>query len=343
MNILVLGYFGFVTNQLDVDGQTVKTRDIYNLFLKEFTGTVDFFDTQTFKKSKFNLINLLKKLIKADVVFYLPAQSNLKYIFPFVFIITKLLRIKFNYLVVGGWLYEFLKNKPMHRYMLARIDGIYTETENLKKNLQKYGFLNVDKLHNFRAIQYPMLNHKVKNMSVIKLVFMARVQPMKGVEVLFKLDKTLKEKKISNVTIDIFGPVTQEYEQQFLDNISNSNISYYGIIEPEKIHDTLQNYDLMLFPTKYYTEGFPGSILDAYISGVPVIATRWLNAEEFINEGQTGFIVDFDNEQAFIDKAVSLIYNPESFFFLDKNIAVKREEYSDIKAWDILKQAIKTN
>jgi hypothetical protein len=38
-----------------------------------------------------------------------------------------------------------------------------------------------------------------------------------------------------------------------------------------------------------------------------------------------------------------LIYNPESFFFLDKNIAVKREEYSDIKAWDILKQAIKTN
>lgn len=102
MKILVLGYFGFDTNQ--IDGQTIKTRDVYTVLQKNLKEGVDYFDTQSFKRSKFNMFNLLIKMIKSDVIFYLPAHSNLNYIFPFIYIFTKLFRIKLNYLVVGGWL-----------------------------------------------------------------------------------------------------------------------------------------------------------------------------------------------------------------------------------------------
>lgn len=338
MKITVVGFFGYFTNQLD--GQTVKTRDVYKLIRKKSEEDVDFFDTQSFKESKLNILSFLKKIIQANVIIYLPAQSNLKYIFPFIFIITKLLRIKLNYLVVGGWLYGFLKNKPIHRYMLARISGIYTETENLKQDLKKYGFKNVDKLHNFRAFKDPILNCKVHNSTEIKLVFMARVQVMKGVEVLFSLDKKLKEKNMTNVTIDIFGPVTKEYEQQFLGEISNSNITYKGVLEPDKIYKTLSDYDLMLFPTKYYTEGFPGSILDAYISGVPVIVTKWLNAEEFVIEGKSGHIVEFDNEEAFINKVLQIVNSKNNLATLKENVKEESGKYDSDAAWRILKDAI---
>ena len=45
--ILVLGYFGYNTNQLD--GQTVKTRDIYRLVEEQAGGKVDYYDTEDFQ------------------------------------------------------------------------------------------------------------------------------------------------------------------------------------------------------------------------------------------------------------------------------------------------------
>lgn len=338
MKILVLGYFGFETNQ--IDGQTIKTRDIHTLIKEKSTESVEYFDTQSFKQSKLNVFRLLKKLIKADVVFYLPAHNNLKYIFPFLYVISKLARIKLNYLVVGGWLYEFLKNKPFHRLMLARVDGIYAETENINYNLKSYGFSNVSKLHNFRAIKYPELGKKINTDGVIKMVFMARVHPLKGIDLLFELECQLKALGIKNFVIDIYGPILTSYKAQFFEQLEKSDINYCGIVDPTKVYGILQNYDLMLFPTKYYTEGFPGTILDAYISGVPTLSTNWLNAAEFIEDGKTGFIVDFDNEQEFIDKAISLVYDPEKIYNLNKYVVVKREQFSQSKAWDILKTAI---
>ena len=50
MKNLVLGYFGYRINQLD--GQTVKTRDLFRL-LKEHEGNnTVFFDTQEFQYKK---------------------------------------------------------------------------------------------------------------------------------------------------------------------------------------------------------------------------------------------------------------------------------------------------
>ena len=51
--ILVLGYFGYKTNRLN--GQTVKTRDIYRLVTEQTNGAVDFYDTEEAKYNKFSL------------------------------------------------------------------------------------------------------------------------------------------------------------------------------------------------------------------------------------------------------------------------------------------------
>src|SRR5690606_15892116 len=104
----------------------------------------------------------------------------------------------------------------------------------------------------------------------IRLVFMARVHPLKGVNTIFKLARTLVEKDIKNVQIDVYGPIFPDYSSEFSSLLSNHVlVEYKGVVQPENIPNILANYDLMLFPTQYYTEGFPGSILDAYIAHVP--------------------------------------------------------------------------
>lgn len=62
-------------------------------------------------------------------------------------------------------------------------------------------------------------------------------------------------------------------------------------------------------PTHYFTEGLPGSIVDAYISGIPVIVTRWKHATEFVDDGETGFIVPFENGQEELNQKVKILFD----------------------------------
>lgn len=338
MKILVLGYFGHATNQLD--GQTVRTRSIYTLLQIKKKENVDYFDTQTFKKSKFNVIKMFLMLIKADVVFYIAAHNNLKYLFPLIYIFAKLFRTKINFVAIGGWLFDFLKNKPVHRYMLSKIENILVQTDKLGSDLRKYNFKNVHTLNNFRVIRYPNLDTENDKKESIDLVFMARVHPLKGVDLLFKLDKALVKSGIRNVSIDVYGPILNSYKNEFFSKIENSTVRYCGIIEPADIYTILHQYDLMLFPTKYYTEGFPGTILDAYISGLPVIATNWLNAEEFIIDGETGYISKFDCEDDFIKKVIEALKKPQELTQMKKNVGIKRNDYNADKAWNTLEKLL---
>ena len=106
MKYLVLGYFGYKTNQLD--GQTVKTRDLFRL-LEENIGKdkVDYFDTQNFQYGISNVFVMFKKIMSCRYLFYLPAHNNLKYIFPILFPLSKIFRFNILYFIIGGWLVEY--------------------------------------------------------------------------------------------------------------------------------------------------------------------------------------------------------------------------------------------
>ena len=339
--VLVLGYFGFENNQLD--GQTVKTRNIYKMLKSKESSdfqSISYFDTQTFQNSKFNLFKVFKLIAKTDLLFYLPAQNNFKYIFPFIYSFCKLTNTKIHYIVVGGWLATHLKSKPLHKWMLSNINGIYPQTRQLTHDLNvDYGLTNVHQLNNFRMVERP--NLKPRSSDLIRLVFMARVHPLKGANTLFKLVEQIKAENIKNVEIDMYGPIYAQYSQDFQSLLANQTIiSYKGILQPEEIYSTLINYDLMLFPTQYFTEGFPGSILDAYIAHLPVIATKWKYAEEFIESGNSGVIVDFENEQEFVTETIKLIQNPDLLKQLKRGAMAQSEKYSPEKAWNTIKETL---
>ena len=338
-NILVIGYFGTVNNQ--VDGQTIRTQNIYALLKENIDGPIHFFDTQTLKDSKINYLKFLKLVFKADVIFNIAAHRNLKVFFPILYNIALITKSEIHYIAIGGWLFQYLQDKPVHMAMLKRVKNVFVQTNNLCQELQNIGFKNVHLLNNFRLVDFPKIDSYKESFKVKNLVFMARVHPMKGVDTLFKLDEKLKTLGEKDVRIDIYGPIVKEYETDFHNKVEDSSfIRYCGVVEPSDVYKTLKQYDLLLFPTQYYTEGFPGSILDAYISGIPVIATEWINAHEFIEQNKTGYIVEFNNELAFIDKVLYIIEDPNEIKCLRQNISTKRNEYSANHAWKTLRKHI---
>jgi glycosyltransferase involved in cell wall biosynthesis len=343
--VLVLGYFGYENNQLD--GQTVKTRNIYELLkLKETEVNIKVkcFDTQSFKKNRFRIFSMLIAILKCNILIYIPAQNNLKYFFPILFFLSRLFKIKIHYIVIGGWLSSFIENKPLHIRCLSTVNGIYPETSDLILDLRdKYKFKNVYQLNNFRIHNFSVKNSKLiySDSDNFKFVFFARVHKMKGVDVIFELSQKFRIEELKNIEIDIYGPLEANYEIEFYEQLSKyDNVNYKGILQNEKIYDTLENYDLMLFPTKFYTEGFPGSILDAYISGIPVIASRWRYANEFIVNDFSGIITDFNNDQDFINKCLKIVREPDKIRILKKNVILQRKKYSSELAWIIIKENV---
>lgn len=343
--ILVLGYFGYENNQLD--GQTIKTRNIYDLLKskeKEEDYVVSYFDTQTFQSNKLNVLKMFSQVSKCDKLIYIGAHNNLKYFFPIIASVAKFKKIDIHYILVGGWLADFISDKKYLIKKLRNISGLYPQTKELTQRLiSEYKFNNVVQLNNFRLEpKVERLQTKQEQHEGIRLVFMARVHPMKGVDLLFDLAKQLSTNNMANVSIDIYGPIIGDYNQEFYYKIGKApnNISYKGALEPNDISNTLRGYDLMLFPTKFYTEGFPGTVLDAYIAGLPVVATKWKYADEFVDDNVCGIISEFDNDDMFIDKVIGLITDKDKLNFLKQNTKAQAEKYSAETAWRVIKEKI---
>lgn len=320
---LVLGRLELGTERLD--GQIVKTRSIYDLLVGQGLD-VSYFDTLDFNTSKMSFFRMLRSISKADVVLYVPAQSNLKWIFPIIFLFAKLKRTEILYFVVGGWLVEFLQNKPLHRTLLKRIKCIFPETQKMCDGLiRTYEINNVQTFPNFRNTNYiPVVKESVAE-DTLKLVFMARVNKFKGYDVIFSfVDYALSVDL--DVQVDFYGPIAFDDADDFNSKVQRySNVSYKGALQPEEISETLSCYDILLLPTRYFTEGFPGSIMDAYIAGLPVIVTDWMHSHEFIVDGETGYIVPFDDPQSAFNEKIHLLYNDR---VLLNNLKAKSIDFS---------------
>lgn len=337
--VLVIGYFGYITNQLD--GQTVKTISVYELLKsKEIEiGSVSYFDTQQFQYSKLSFFKMISLLIECNKLIYLPAHNNLKYIFPFLFIFSKLKRIEIIYIVIGGWVDEFLQTKKLHVSMLSKIKGIFTESNQMTNNLiDQYNFKNVLTFPNFRLHSFiPSFKFESNR---FKVAYMARIFKEKGIDIVFRLADYVQKKygKKHSISIDFYGPIQKDEEDYFREELDKYDfVSYKCILKPEQIYSTLEQYDVVVLPTRFFTEGFPGTIMDAYISGVPVVVSRWKYASEFVNHGDSGFLFDLEKEDDFYSY-VDCLYNDRSQLLKMKLEAYKKsKEYSSESAWQILK------
>ena len=96
-------------------------------------------------------------------------------------------------------------------------------------------------------------------------------------------------------------------DKYFFEEIKKySNITFNGFTEPDDVHLILSSYDVLVLPTRYKGEGFPGAIIDAYIAGLPVVVSKWRDIPSFVDEGVTGYIYNLENEKEFYDYLIKM-------------------------------------
>lgn len=341
--VLVLGYFGLQTNQLD--GQTIKTRNVYKLLSDKFEGKVKYADTQQFRYGANPLLQFLKNLITCDYLVILPCLNNLRYIFPVVYALSKVFNYEIIHIGIGGWHDKYLKNWPIVRNMLSKIKINLLETEITVNRLKSlFNYNNVAIFPNFRFDKCESSSNKNKSYK-LRLVFMARVNLKKGLDALAGVCELIAINNYRDkITMTIYGPIATAEDGDYLQNeiISKYDFAEYrGAVDPSEINCILRNYDIFLFPTHYFTEGFPGSILDAYNAGLPVLATNWEHAHQFIKHDCSGYIVDFDRPTiGLYNYIIHLFNNRELLEKMKESAFNESKKYTPSSAWNILKQYI---
>ncbi|MBE7036489.1 MAG: glycosyltransferase family 4 protein [Ruminococcaceae bacterium] len=313
--VAIIGHFAF--GKTFLDGQTVKTKTLTEELERKF-GEEQVLKQDTHggkKKLLFLLFMLVQALVKCKNVIILPAHNGLRIIAPLLFFLNKLFGRKLHYAVIGGWLPGFLEKRKVLTKVLKGFHCIYVETKAMKKALEEKGFSNVLIMPNCKKLQILKEEELVfVETEPFKLCTFSRVMKEKGIEDAIEAVKKVNEAKGRTVfTLDIYGQVdggqTEWFEE--LQKSFPEYVRYGGLVPFDQSVEVLKNYFALLFPTRFYTEGIPGTIIDAYAAGVPVISSKWENFDDIVEENVTGLGYEFLNVEALNEALLNVAENED--------------------------------
>ncbi len=272
-------------------------------------------DTHKWKKNPFRLFFCcIKAFRKYDNIIFLTAHNGVKIFVPLFAFLNKIYKKNTIYAVVGGWLATILEKKKRLLKKIKSINYVLVETNGLKKKLTDLGLNNVSILLNFKDIKVidkKELSFKYKNN--YKLCTFSRVMEEKGIsDAIESVSKVNKEIGKTAFKLDIYGPVEDNYKDR-LNSLLEENkeyVSYCGIANSNESVKIVSKYDLLLFPTRFKTEGLPGTIIDAFASGIPVIYSNWDYCDEFLTDNYNGVKFEMENVDD-LSKVLLNFYNKE--------------------------------
>lgn len=307
-------------------GQSVKTREFYfGLCNKIGKENISILESTGYKKNPASFfINLFKMLKQCEHVIIFPAQNGIKIFAPLCNAFKG--KNKVHYCVIGGWLPQMAGNDSNLLKWLAKFNSVLVETNVMRSDLKNLGLKNVHLLLNFKRLTPVQEVKKCSN--PIKLCYFSRVLKQKGIEDAVEVVRQLNADGIS-CTFDIYGPVVDGYDDEFevLTKKFTSQINYKGKIDPSQSINVLKDYDIQIFPTLYKTEGIPGSIVDSYFAGLPVVSSKWNSFADVVIDGVTGVGFELGNIEDFKEKLQELILNPELICVMKQNCVEESKKY----------------
>ena len=336
MKVGICGHYGM--NKPFFDGQTVKTQIITSQIEKEIgKENVLCIDTYGGKKRLIlHLCGVVRLLKQCNHVIILPAQNGLLFFAPVMAILNLVFKKNLHYVVIGGWLPSYLKKRKWLQLALKQFDYIYVETCTMYKLLQRSGMDNIVLLPNskhLKIVDFEDLSNRMKE--PYSLCTFARITQQKGIEDIIRAVIEINTKYNRTIfQLDNYGQVDSTYECQFKELIEQSPeyIRYCGVIAFDKSVDVLKKYYALVFPTLFYTEGIPGTIIDAYAAGLPVVSSKWESFADIVDNGKTGIGYTFGNYEELVFTLEEICNDPEMLNNMRLNCIEKAKEYLPEKA-----------
>ena len=249
-----------------------------------------------------------RKLWRSDVVFLTIAPYSALRLASFLWAVCKIARRPLALRISGGdMMVEYLGYGAFARWLAERTYMrsalVYLQTQYLYRRFGNRA--NVKWLPNTREIiEAPARTGRGR---VEKLIFVARLDMAKGLAEALEACRHLPE----HCHLTVFGPGMSDTDFSLFEG--HPRATYGGVLDPAEIPRVLSEHDLLVYPSYYRSEGYPGAILEAFQCGLPVVAARWGGVVELVEHEKSGLLVE-PRSAAEVESAITrLLDEPELY------------------------------
>ncbi|MFT4833245.1 MAG: glycosyltransferase involved in cell wall biosynthesis [Psychroserpens sp.] len=164
----------------------------------------------------------------------------------------------------------------------------------------------------------------------IKILFVSRLFHYKETDMLIRLSHILPQNVLLIITGE--GPEREKMEKES----NKKNTLFTGKLVGHELSEVYASADIFVFPS--LTDTFGNVVLEAMASGLPVIAANAGGPKNIVKHGETGYLIEPKNEQAFNDHIRKLSEDKALF----NNMKSKALQYARDTNWDSLIKQIQS-
>jgi glycosyltransferase involved in cell wall biosynthesis len=170
----------------------------------------------------------------------------------------------------------------------------------------------------------------LSNGSIVKkydILFVGRLTKAKGVDILFKAIRILKEKYQMDIKTAIVGKghLEEELKELVMELGIEREVEFLGV--RRDIEKLMKSTKLFVLPSRW--EGLPLTILEAMSSGAGIIATKVGSIPEVIQNGKEGILIFPEDSETLAGAIAELLQDRELRVKLSINAYKKvKEKYS---------------
>ena len=269
-----------------------------------------------------------RKLWGSDLVFLIIAPWSALSLASFLWAICKIVRRPLVLRVSGGdMMVEYLKYGAFAHWLADRTymccSLVYVETQYLRRGFDDRD--NFKWFPNTRGVKMPARTGRDR---VEKLIFVARLDMDKGLAEALEACRHLPE----NCHLNVFGPGMSDTDFSLFEG--HARATYGGVLDPAEIPGVLGEHDLLVYPSYYRSEGYPGAILEAFQCGLPVIAAKWGGVAELVEHEESGLLVN-PRSAAEVESAIKrLLDEPELYRRLREGARRRGDQFRSANWYD---------
>jgi len=149
----------------------------------------------------------------------------------------------------------------------------------------------------------------------------------KGVPYLLKAWEKIKLPSQETELI-LVGNISRDFKLVLSQFTIDSNVIFYGSVSQEKLKTLYARASLFVLPS--IEEGLAMVLGEAMASGLPVICSTNTGGEEFIEDGNEGFIIPIRDSDTLAEKIAWCYDNRDACFVMGKRAQRKVQNFT----WD---------
>lgn len=284
------------------------------------------------------LVKLAAGLLRSKTIMVIVSSNGMRVLYPILEKASKLFGRKVLNSIVGGTVKSILERQPECRGAMKSFAVNWVQLPTMIDELAAEGIYNSEVLPNSK----PMAPVKAEDIRMIseppyRFCTFSRISREKGVDAAIEAVKAVRGRGVK-AELDIYGQPDDGFREEFEEIMASAPdyIRYCGVAPYDKTAELLKDYYMLLFPTTFVGEGFPGTIVDALFAGLPVIATDWKHNAELIADGETGYVYDYHDKNALAELIERAVSDPEGVYRMSVNCAKEAEKYSIDRVMDII-------